>query len=69
MQHGGWMTGMALGRNCILIEGPLNLPVFSWKSRGNVFLSAYMLSSVSAWVCPPEMMPVVGAGVFFNCEM
>ena len=63
------MTGMALGCNCILIEGPLNLPVLSWKSRRNVLVSARMLSSISAWVCPPEMTPVVGAGVFFNREM
>ena len=63
------MTGMALGCNCILIGWPLNLLVLSWKSWGNVLVSARMLSSISAWVCPPEMTPVVGAGVFFNHEM
>ena len=63
------MTGIALGCNCILIGSPLNLPVLSWKSWENVLVSACMLSSISALVCPPEITAVVGAGVFFSREM
>ena len=63
------MTDMALGCNCILNGLPLNLLVLSWKSQGNVLVSACMLSSILAWICPPEITPVAGAGVFFSCEM
>ena len=55
---------MALGFNCILIGWPLNLSVLSWKSRGNVLVSA-----ISTWVCPLEMTPVAGDGVFLSHEM
>ena len=63
------MMGMALGCNCIFIGWPLNLPVLSWKSQGNVLVSACMVLSISVWVCPPEMTPVVGASIFFNREI
>ena len=63
------MTGMALEYNFILIGSPLNLPVLSWKSHGNMLVSARMLLSISAWVSPPEITPVAGPGVFFSRDM
>ena len=63
------MTAMALGCNCILTGSPLNLSVLSWKSQGNMLVSAHMLLFILAWVCPPEITPVAGAGVFFSLEM
>ena len=63
------MTVMALECSCILIESPWNLAVLLGRVEKMCSINVFMLSSVSDWACPPETIPVVGAGIFFNWEI